>query len=299
MRISMRAVCTLPLFAAMLPSAFAQAGTPTLSAENAPVPALFSSSRSTMISDFDAPAAPAAPASSAAITRGTPAPSGSYQGPLSRIGVGSYVSPLGLGGGVAIKLMRPFNLRVAGNFFSYSLTGTDDGANYAGNLHLRSYQASLDWFPFHGRSFHVSPGLVFHNQNHVTATGGISGGNSFTLNDVNYYSSNADPVTGSGSVAFKSMAPMFTAGWGNWVSRREHKHISFPFEAGFAHTGDATIKLNLHGSVCADSGSLYCEQIATDPSVQANIAGQVAKLQKDLQWIRFYPIISTGVAFKF
>ena len=288
-----RAAFALALVSALASSGRAQTA-PMMTAADAPAPALFSSSRTSI----EASAADA-PAPAAAITRGQPAPSGSYVGPMSRIAVGSYVSLLGIGGGVAVEVMRAINLRVSGNFFSYSLTGTDDGANYSGNLHMRSFQASADYFPFHGRNFHISPGLLFRNQNRVIASGGIGGGQSFTLNDVNYYSSTTDPVTGSGSVQFKSTAPMLTVGWGNWVSRREHKHFSFPFEIGFAHTGEASVALNLKGTVCNAPDDMYCDQIATDPSVQANIAGQIQKLQKDLQWIRFYPIVSGGVAFKF
>jgi len=257
-------------------------------------PIFMSSSRDGLAS-FDAVEAPTP---SAAITRGQPAPSGSWESPLSRVAIGGYTSPLGVGVGIAGRVIRPINVRLGMNFFSYSLTGTDDGADYSGHLHFRSLQASVDWFPFHG-TFHLSPGFLFNNQNRVSAQGGIAGGESFTLNDVNYYSSTFDPVAGKGSVHFKTAAPMFTLGWGNWVSRREHKHLSFPFEVGFAHTGDATVSLNLHGTVCNAPDDMNCGQIATDPSVQANITGQIQKLQKDLQWIRYYPILSTGVAYKF
>jgi hypothetical protein len=140
---------------------------------------------------------------------------------------------------------------------------------------------------------------LFNNQNRVTAQGGVSGGQSFTLNDTNYYSSSIDPVTGNGSVHFNSVAPMFTAGWGNWISRREHKHLSFPFEMGFAYTGQATVNLNLKGTVCESPNNINCSQIATDPTVQANISGQIGKLNNDLHWIRFYPILSGGVVYKF
>jgi hypothetical protein len=92
---------------------------------------------------------------------------------------------------------------------------------------------------------------------------------------------------------------MFTVGWGNWISRREHKHLSFPFEMGFAYTGQSKVNLNLKGSVCDTSSDGNCSEIATDPMVQANIAGQIKKLNSDLDWIRFYPILSGGVVYKF
>ena len=297
MSLDPRAGFALALLTILAPCGLAQTtASPSLTAENATAPILFSSSRSGINPLSDAPIAGSAGA--AAITRGQPAPAGIGMGPFSRIAIGGYTSPLGVGVGIATPVTHSTNVRLGWNFFNYSLTGTDDGANYSGHLHFRSLQASFDWFPFHG-NFHVSPGLLFNNQNRVTAQGGVAGGQSFTLNDTNYYSSTTDPVTGTGSVHFNSAAPMFTVGWGNWVSRREHKHLSFPFEVGFAYTGDATVQLNLQGTVCNTPQNVNCGQIATDPSVQANISGQIRKLQNDLQWIRFYPILSGGVVYKF
>jgi hypothetical protein len=289
----LRSAFALALLTPFVSSGYAQTGfSYTLTAENAGAPAKFSSSRASV--DLAGPS----DASSAAITRGQPVASGTWPSPLSHFAIGSYTSPLGIGGGAAVGVTRSTNVRVGWNFFNYSLAGTDDGANYSGHLHFRSLQASADWFPFHG-GFHISPGLLFNNQNRVSAMGGIAAGNSFTLNDVNYYSSSTDPVSGTGSVHFRTTAPMLTMGWGNWVSRREHKHLSFPFEFGAAYTGTATVALNLQGTVCNAPNDMYCDQIATDPSVQANIAGQIRKIENDLHWIRFYPILSTGIAYKF
>jgi hypothetical protein len=300
-----RVAIVLALLAPLAPPGHAQVTSSSNTAAGAAgphvVPAVFSSSLngvSALASGMDASAPDGAPAAGGGVSRNQPAPAGVGMGPFSRIAIGVYTSPLGVGVGIATPVTHSTNVRLGWNFFNYSLSGTDDGANYDGHLHFRSLQASFDWFPFHG-SFHVSPGLLFNNQNRVTATGGVEGGQSFTLNDTNYYSDSADPVTGNGSVHFNSAAPMLTVGWGNWISRREHKHLSFPFEVGFAYTGQATVDLNLKGSVCQLPHDVNCDEIATDPSVQANINGQITKLNNDLSWIRFYPIVSGGVVYKF
>jgi hypothetical protein len=240
-----------------------------------------------------------AAAASSGYMQVAPAAIGGGIRPFSKVAIGATVSPLGIGVGAATSITRSINLRAGWNVFSYSLTGSTDGANYSGKLNLHSFQASADWFPWWHKSFHISPGLLFNNQNRVRATGGVSGGESFTLNSVNYYSDPADPVSGSGSVTFRTAAPMLTVGWGNWIPRRERKHFSFPFDIGFAYTGDPSIKLNLAGSVCQNPGGINCSTIATDPSVQANIQGQIRKLQNDLDLVRFYPIVSGGVVYKF
>ena len=77
-----------------------------------------------------------------------------------------------------------------------------------------------------------------------------------------------------------------TTGWGNLIPRRGG-HFSFPFEIGAIFTGAPTIGFNATGNACltqadaADNGP-SCENMATNPQAQTNIAAQVAKYQKDL-----------------
>jgi hypothetical protein len=212
--------------------------------------------------------------------------------------VGAYVSPLGIGLGAATSISRSLNLRAAGNFFGYNLSGVTSGVTYHGSLSFRSVQASVDWFPWH-RNFHLSPGVLFYNQNSATVHGGISAGQSFTVNNATYYSAASDPVTLYGHVAFRRTSPMFTAGWGNWLPRSREKHFSFPFEIGFAYIGDPPLTLTFTGTVCDTPAQVNCRSINSDPTVQQNIDAQRKKYQNNLDYLRFYPILSAGVTYKF
>src|SRR5579875_3026535 len=69
---------------------------------------------------------------------------------FSGIGLGVGISPLGIGVQAATPLAGHINLRAGANFFSYSRSFTSDGINYDGSLSLRSFDALLDLFPFHG-----------------------------------------------------------------------------------------------------------------------------------------------------
>jgi len=215
-----------------------------------------------------------------------------------RFGAGGFVSPLGIGVGAATTLSRSVNLRAAGNFFNYNATGTTDGVSYKGALNFRSVQASFDWFPWH-KSFHLSPGVLFYNQNQITADGGVAAGESFSVNGATYYSGAADPVTLYGHVAFRRTAPMFTLGWGNWIPRGREKHLSFPIDIGFAYMGEPPLTLTFTGVVCDSPHGGDCRSIDSDPTVQQNIDAARKKYQNDLDYIRFYPVISSGVAYKF
>ena len=241
-------------------------------------------------------------------TEGTPAGSGvnrqrpAYTVTGSRLfaekGLGTFASPLGIGVGAATSLSRSLNLRASGNFFGYSLSGVSSGVTYKGSLSFRSVQTSVDWFPWH-KSFHLSPGILFYNQNQITVNGGVAAGDSFTVNGATYYSGAAQPVTLYGKVQFRHTSPMFTLGWGNWLPRKREKHFSFPFEIGFAYVGEPPVVLNFTGVVCDTAQDVNCRSIDSDPTVQQNIDAQRKKFQNDVDYVRFYPIISGGVAYKF
>jgi len=214
-------------------------------------------------------------------------------------GIGSYSSPLGFGGRIAVSLTHSLNLRAGGSFFSYSLTRTVSGIPFTANVVLQSEQASVDWYPFHHSSFHLSPGVLFGSSNRAYGSASIPAGESFTLNGVTYYSSAAVPVQASGYVRFAHTAPTFTAGWGNWVRGENTRHWVFPFELGFAYVGDPQTALNFTGVACTDPAQHDCQNISDDPSIQANIEVERKKLQDDADWLRFYPIIAGGIVYRF
>jgi hypothetical protein len=228
--------------------------------------------------------------------------------PFSQVALGAGLSPLGIQLQAATNLGSHFNLRGTGNIFSYSTNFTSNGISATAKLNLASAGASLDVYPFR-LGFRISPGVLFYNQNQLTAAAAVPGGTSFTLNGTNYYSANANsatgatPVNGSAAVSLNTTKPAFTitAGWGNMIPRKGH--WSFPFEAGVAVTGAPTVKVNLGGWACYDQAQTECANIAgNNPianAVQSNLTAQVAKWTTDLNPLKTYPIISVGVAYSF
>jgi hypothetical protein len=238
----------------------------------------------------DGPDSSAAPAPAAAAAG--PA-KGSSEGRIP-IGVGVKVSMLGIGGEVALAVSHRSNVRFGFNAFSYGHTFDKDGVTYKGTLDLRSAQATYDLFFL--KEFHISPGILIYNGNKLTANASVPGGQSFTLNNVNYLSDPADPVTGTGKLTVYKAAPMFLVGFGNLVPRS--RHFSTSFEIGAAYQGPPRVTLNLSGSAC-DSTGLFCRSITSDPTIQANVVSEQAKLNKSASPYKFYPVISFGVGFKF
>ncbi len=231
-------------------------------------------------------------------------------GPFSRVAFGGGVSPLGIQMQLATNLNSHLNLRSTGNFFNYSTNFTTNGINATAKLNMASAGASVDVYPFHA-GFRISPGLLFYNQNQLTAAAVVAGGTSFTLNSQTFYSANANsatgatPVNGNGVLGLNARKPAFTitTGWGNMIPNKGG-HWSFPFEIGAAFIGAPTVNLALNGWACYDQAQTQCTNIAstTNPiaiQVQSDLTTQVAKWTTDLNPLRTYPIVSGGIAYSF
>ncbi len=213
--------------------------------------------------------------------------------PFSTIALGVKLSPLGVGAEVATPLARSFNLRGAANFVNIGYGFSEDGANYEGEMHFRSGQAMLDWFPFHG-AFHISPGVLIY-RSQLFAAASVPAGAQFELGDNGFTSSPADPVHGSATLTFgRSLMPQIMMGWGNLLPR-SGRRWSVPFEVGAAYMGHNLVQLNLQGTACVQYGCLS----TSDPTIQQSIQAEQATFNEDLKRAQVYPILSTGFAYRF
>ncbi len=202
---------------------------------------------------------------------------------------------------VATNLNRFINLRATGNYFNYSLNNIKtNGFTVDGKLNFASAGAAVDFYPFPNHGFRLSPGAIFYNQNAAAATFTVAGGTSFSLNDTTYYASSTNPVLGTGALGLHTQNPAFTVttGWGNMIPRRGG-HWSFPFEIGVGFTGSPTLNIALTSGQICDVNGQNCVAVATDASVQQNLATQVAKYTNDLNPLKMFPIVSGGVAYSF
>jgi hypothetical protein len=242
----------------------------------------------------DATASPSSPAADPNPAPASPAPSGPEG--ARRIGVGVKLSLLGIGGEGAVALTKRINVRGGFNFFNYSDTFSKDGISYGAQLAFRSGEAHLDLFPFAG-AFHVSPGLLFYNDNHIDASASVPGGQAFTLGGTSYISSAANPVSGTAKLGFNKVAPTLLIGFGNLIPRNRRR-FSLTTEFGVAYTGAPKASLGLLGTACSNP-ALICVNAATDPIVQSNVQSEIAKVNHDVSVIKIYPLASFGFAVNF
>ena len=236
-----------------------------------------------------------------AAAQALPAGGGSvdHMRPFSAVGVQIKAGFAGPGFDIAVPLAQHWNARVGGSFFQYSGTYSIDGIDISGEVKFRSANFSLDYYPFRG-SFRISPGVTFYNGNNIKASAQIPGGNTFTLNDVNYTSSPTDPVRGAASMTFgQRQAPSITAGWGNMIPRHGSR-FSVPFEFGIQYISDPKINMTLAGTACSTQGTVSgCGQLQSDPIAQDNLAKELKKVNDQIHPLAYYPILSIGVSWSF
>lgn len=225
-----------------------------------------------------------------------PSPGVASSGTWPGFAVGLKVGLYGLGPEVAVAVAHRLNVRGGFNWLNVSDTFKYDGANYGASLRFRSIEAHLDWFPI--GSFHISPGVLLYNANRIDASVSIPGGQDFTLNGVSFMSSAADPVIGAATLSLgNKVAPEITVGFGNMVPRNG-KHWAFTSDFGVAYFGPPGSVLLLTGTACDTSG-LNCQNAATNPTIQSDVAGEEAKIYHSTRFLRFYPVASFGVSYRF
>jgi hypothetical protein len=213
----------------------------------------------------------------------------------SRFGLAFTTSTLGLGADVAFRLVRPVNLRIGFSTFKYGQDGVQDGISYHGVLTLESMRALADLYPF-GQGFHISPGLLFHNANHVTASANPPTGKVLSAGNQNYISDPQNPIVGNAKSRVHSVAPMLMVGFGNLLPRKSH--FAYSLDVGVVYQGSPKSTFDLAGGACDPTGQ-FCANIATDSSIQGQVQSARHDLNNAVSFMRFYPLFSVSVGYHF
>ncbi|MGA3098824.1 MAG: hypothetical protein ABSF25_20405 [Bryobacteraceae bacterium] len=214
------------------------------------------------------------------------------------LGIAVGAGTLGAGIEAATAVTRKSNVRVGFNYFKYSdtFTKSSDNITFNGTLKLESAEVLFDQYIV--GPIHISAGTMIYDGNQGTASASVPAGQSFTLNDVTYYSGSSAPVTGTGSIAARKVAPEVLIGFGNLLPRNTH-HFTANFELGVAFQGSPNAMLNLAGSACAGGPGLNCSSIASTPAVLANVQAEQTKLNNSLAPFKYYPIVRLTFGYKF
>ncbi|MBZ0183302.1 MAG: hypothetical protein K8F60_12670 [Melioribacteraceae bacterium] len=183
--------------------------------------------------------------------------------------------------GISAEAMRSFgpnfNARLGIAFFSYSADGgggTGDDYKYSGALDLFSISALADYFPWE-RGFRVSAGFLI-NLNKATAEMTptktyIVGGDQYTPDKLG---------TMNATVDFNKIAPYIGIGFGNPTAG--DSGLGFTFDIGTVYQGAPSVDLEATGLI--------------SPSASPE---QEALIEDNLNWFKWYPVVSFGLTYKF
>jgi hypothetical protein len=205
------------------------------------------------------------------------------------------ISSLGWGFQATRPLPHRSDVRGGFNFFNYDTSINDDGADYTTDVRLQSVNVQFDKYLLAG--FFVSGGALVWNGNKGDAKVSVPAGQPFSLGNVTYFSGAADPVHGESNLTFQKFSPLLSLGYGNLSSKG---HFAYTVEAGVAFHGTPQATLSLAGSACTGTPlGLFCQNIATNPSIQNDVAAQRQKINDDISDFKYYPILQFSIGYKF
>jgi hypothetical protein len=193
----------------------------------------------------------------------------------------------GLGLDLDLGLSPSFGMRVGFAGFNVNHTVNTSDVNYDGRLKLRTVTGLLDWYVFQG-AFHLTAGVA-GNGTKLDVVGQPNQG-SYTINGTTYSSSQLGSL--SGQLKFgNSVSPYVGLGWGNPAG--ENSRIHFLFDVGAIYGGTPSVALTAQCGPAAPSGSAQCNEI------QSNVAAEEQKLVSKADILRWYPVVSLGIAVRF
>ena len=218
-------------------------------------------------------------------------------GDFPKFGLAVSAGSLGAGVQGAVSVLSHSTVRVGFNYFSYSLSGTysNDNLGYSGKLRLASAEAL--WDQYLAGPVHISAGALIYDGFQGTGSVHVPGGGSFSLNGLTYYSDASDPVSGTGMLSSRKVAPEVLLGFGNLVPR-SRRHFTVNVDLGVAFQGSLNAQLNLGGSACTGPAT-GCAPISAQPAVQANVAAEQTRINNSLAPFKYYPVVRLSIGYKF
>jgi hypothetical protein len=191
--------------------------------------------------------------------------------------VAGKVSTLGFGVEGEMSLNDSFGIRVGGNYFTYTFTGTEGAINYDFDFNLRSVPILVDWHPLKG-ALRLTAGAIYNANNFEAGanyTGTIViGGTTYTAAEVGVLKAD---------IEFSSFAPYLGFGWDTTFGK--DSGFGFSFEAGAMFQGDPEATITTSGAGAA--------------GLPADLLVEEQDLQNSMDNFTIYPVIGAGINYRF
>ncbi len=193
---------------------------------------------------------------------------------------GLGVSTLGIGANAGYKISNSFKVRAAGNYFKLSRSVSDGDLTYKGKLRMFTIGVLGDWHCL-GNGFRITGGLMY-NGNQLNLD--VTPNNSHSYNGVTYTPQQIGTV--KGTIKFRRIAPYLGLGFDS--GHENASGFSFNADLGVLFQGSA------RGKIKSISGLA-----ANDATTIENVKEDVVKAVNKKKLIKYYPVLSLGVSYKF
>ena len=211
------------------------------------------------------------------------------------------ISTLGLGGQIVSKISPNFNVRAGINAFDLGIEINETEFDYEGDLNLFNVSTIIDLHPFKGSGFRLSGGLIFGNNN-IRGTADVSEQVADGLGEVEIDGETIDireldiedlATIDTDIEISNGVAPYFGIGGGNAVG--EDKELGFWWNLGVVFGGSPKVETtsNISDDIPAE---LQAEVKASADEV---LEDEEEDLETELDFLRFYPVVSLGFSYQF
>lgn len=192
---------------------------------------------------------------------------------------GLKAGTLGFGAEASWRPIEWLDLRAGGNFFDYDDSGAQAGVNYDATLSLNTYYLTGN-FRFPLSPFRLTAG-AFSNSNEVRMVSKDM--TAFYLGDNSLPYLPAEVGTLQSVTSFDSVSPYIGAGFDFDVLDRLGLFLDF----GVLWQGDPIVTLTADGL------------LASDPGFLADLENERQQLEKEVEDLKAYPVVSIGFNFNF
>jgi hypothetical protein len=186
---------------------------------------------------------------------------------------------LGFGGELMVNFLPQVNGRFGVTYFPLSVDGEIGDVNYDFDLRVLTFPLTADWYPFKN-PFHLSAGIIVNETSIDLDTRSSA---SLTIGGTTYSAAELGAVRGD--VSFNRIAPYVGIGWGNAFGKE--KRWGILSDLGVAFLGKPKVALSATGP------------IASDPTFMGDLAREEQELEDDLDILRFYPVFSISLFYRF
>jgi hypothetical protein len=208
------------------------------------------------------------------------APQGSGESHYLDASVAVRAGTLGLGVEASKLIVGHLGIRAGANFLGFHASHSISNVEYSGQLHFENFPVLLDLYPWARGSFHVTGGVLF-DQNKITGTGVPGPDGNISLNGTSYTGAQIGVL--SAAIKYPSTGGYLGLGFG---TPARNSLVAFLFDVGAVFS--------------TPQFSLSATNEGVTPGLANDVQAQQATTQQKVsKYGKVYPVISTGLAFRF